>query len=507
MKFEGFIGPAYTLKSVNVDCQRCVNLFPELIESGRGKGGEVAYLKSTPGLLALIDLGTGPIRCIHVDPQGRVFAVRGDTMYLLTFNGTIWSSAALDCVHDSLGPTPSKVTLDSSTGIIKAASIQNSATDCATVFVDGVNTYLFWYYGSGSGDFGEFAAFGYEGVPGATHVVFIDGYFIFNKAETNQFFVTDFASFNVSPLSFASAEGDPDNIIALIANNRDLILINERSTEVFGNTGNADFPFERVQGGFIEKGGVAPYSIAKIEGFVFWLGRDEFGQGVVYATQSLQPQRISTHAIEFAIQGYADISAATGYTYQSGGHSFYVLNFDEATWVYDISTKLWHERAYTGDVGLERHRADVHCFIPEYGIHMVGDFENGQVYQLDDDTYSDDGNEITRLRTFPHVSSGLKNLFCSAMQLDMETGVGLDGSGQGSDPQVMMQFSNDGGHTFSSEMWASAGQKIGGIGQYKTRVRWTRLGVFRDRVYLIKITDPIPVTLIAVEIELEQGNS
>lgn len=500
MRFPGFIGPAYTLKSVNVDCQRCVNLYPEINENGKGKADEIAWLKSTPGLEKLINVGEGPIRLVHFDqttiigtgPTTRVFVVSGEEVYKLTCSGDVWSSELLG-------------TLETSEGVVRAVSMNSDGEQ--TVFVDGTLNYLYWRYDSGGGvyieTFGDFSSYGYASVASATHVVLLDGYLVYNVANSNQFFVSNLNSLIVDPLAFSSSEGDPDNIVALIENQRDLWILNERTTEIFVNTGNADFPFERVQGGFIEKGILAKYSVAKIESTVFWLGRDKAGQGVVFAGRGLNPERISTHAIETAIQSYVNTENAVGYTYQSGGHSFYVLNFEEATWVFDLSTKLWHERCYTNSGVLERHRANFHAFIPEFGIHMLGDYANNKIYKFNEDYLSDDTVEITRLRAAPHISSEMKRLTCNSFQLDFEAGVGIDGSGQGSDPQIMLQFSDDGGHSWSNEKWGAAGK----IGQYKQRAIWRRLGMFRDRVFRIKITDPVKVSLIGAELDLEQAAS
>lgn len=493
MRFKGFIGPAYTLKSVNVDAQRCVNLFPEMNEMGAGKESEIASLISTPGLLKISNVGFGPIRLVHLDPLNKIFVVSGSEMFKMNYiSAGVWTSTKIG-------------NLETSTGLVVAASIQIGA-NAKTVFVDGTNNYVFSFTSPSTETFSTFSVAGLSPVLGATHVVYIDGYFIFNTAGSNIFYVSDLNSLSVSALSFASAEGNPDSIVSIIANHRDLWLFNESTTEVFTNTGNADFPFERIQGGFIEKGCVAKFSVAKIDGIIFWLGRDASGQGIVYAAQGMSPQRISTHAIENSIQSYANMSAATAYTYQSGGHVFYVLNFPEATWVYDLNTKLWHERAFTNLGALERHRVDVLAFIPQYGIHMVGDYANEKVYQFSETTYSDDTAEITRLRASPHISNGNLKLFCSEFTLDMETGVGLD-TGQGSDPQVVLQYSDDGGHTWSNEAWTSAGGKIGGIGDFKKRVIWRRLGSFRDRVFRVKITDPVKVTLIGADMDIEGGIS
>jgi hypothetical protein len=514
VKLKGFVGPSYNLKSVNVDCQRSVNLYPEIIESGTGKNDSVVYLKSTPGLELLVEVGAGPIRCIHQDLNGTVLVVSGNELYRLNLVMGVW--------------TPTNLTTDemseflTSTGPVRAASIMEpfyneeysvNVNNYFTVFVDGSEeNYMYQYYlqdGAPIGpypfeQFAQYSAVGYPSVENATHVDIIDGYLVFNQTGSGKFFVSDLNSLFVPALNFAAAEGNSDSVVGLIGNRRDLWLLGERSIELFVNTGNADFPFERAGGGFIEKGCLAPYSIAKGDGAIFWLGRDDNGQGVVYIGQSLTPQRISTHAVEYAISTYENPENATAFTYQMGGHLFYVINFTEGTWVFDASTQLWHERAFTNSGVLERHRADCHAFLN--GIHFLGDYSNNKVYQYSENYYLDDETQITRLRTFPHFGN-LKYLYCNSFQLDMETGVGLDGSVQGSDPQVMFDWSDDGGHTWSSELWAAIGGKIGAIGDYKKRVIWRRLGKFRDRVLRIKITDPIPVTLIDADIDVVQGAS
>ncbi len=488
MKFQGFVGPSYTLNSVNVDSQRCVNLYPEIIESGAGKEGQTAYLKSTPGLQKVITVGAGPIRCVHVDYAGRILVASGNVLYLVSYNGTTWTSTNRGFFVTSTGP------------IIAASS------DTTTVLVDGTSNYIHnWDPGQLLDGLLLFNQLSYIGVAAATWVVFLDGYFIFNKAGTNQFFVSGYNKLTFNPLDFASAEGDPDKIIAFMTNYRDLWIFNEKTIEVFIRSSNPDFPFERASSGFIEKGCLAPNSVAKLEGFIVWLGRDSFGQAMVYAATGLNPQRISTHAVEQAIQKYANPKAARAYTYQSGGHLFYVLNFAEATWVYDGSTKMWHERAYTNAGNLERHRGEVVAFSPDLDLHLVGDYANGNIYKFSDSYYTDDMNPITRLRSFPHVSSDRKRLFFHSLEIDMETGVGLNGAVLGSDPQVMLQWSDDGGHTWSDETWTSAGGQVGGIGDFKKRVIWRRLGKSRDRVFRIAITDPVSVTLLGAELDIQPG--
>lgn len=509
MKLQGFIGPAYKLKSSNVDAQRCVNLYPEIIESGSGKGAQVAYLKKTPGLEEIFSLGDGPIRLIHVENFERdnptekniVYVFSGSQVYACSYQSGAWQTKRLI----RTGTLAVDIGLDTVNGPISAHSIKVSPTSYKTFFVDGYNNYIIESVNNDGGGttYADVAAFAYPPVIGATQVTWIDGYLILITKASNQFNVSSWLGTSFDPLDYATAEGNPDNIVAQIALNRDLWLFNTVSTEIFTNTGNPDFPFERVQSGYFEQGCAAAFSVAKTGGTVLWLSRDESGQGMVVASSGPSPVRISTHAIEYAISTYTDISTARAYTYQNEGHSFYVLNFDEATWVYDLTTKMWHERAYLNNGVLERHRGQTHGFLPNLGIHLVGDHETNQVYQLKENLNTDDGVAIKRLRSAPHISNELKRIFYGSLQIDLETGVGLDGSVQGSDPMIMMRFSDDGGHTWSNEKQAA----IGTLGNYKTRAIWRRLGQSRDRVFEISVTDPIDVTFIDAEIEIEPGGN
>lgn len=520
MKFQGFVGPAYKLNSVNVDCQRLVNMYPEVIESRFGKEAQVAYFKSTPGLEKIAEVGTGPIRLVHVDYSGQVIVVSGTEVYRLI--ETVAGVESINAVKiGDIGendPDPGSPVVDT-TRQVKAVSGTGGFYGFWTIITDG--SYQNYYYDHDAvylnEDFGNFAGAGYPPVSYATQVEYIDGYAVYIVPSDNKFYVSDWNNLSVDALSFATAEGNPDNINALQVIDRLLYIFNDKSIEVYSNTGNADFPFERVSGGFISVGNLAEYSPARVGGALFWLGRDENGQGSVYSIKGLNHQRISTHAIEQAISSYLNPQKAVGYCYSKDGHDFYILSFEEATWCYDLSTGLWHERAFTNDDGdLERHRVNQAVFrgtqvditsSDYFNVFFCGDYSNNKIYLSKNDIYQDDVNPITRLRTSPHFSGGGKNIFYKRFNLDMETGVGLDGSGVGSDPQVMLRFSNDGGHTWSSEAWASAGVKIGGIGNYKQRVFWNRLGRSRDRVFEIKITDPVPVTILGVDLDAELGET
>lgn len=475
MRFPGFIGPSYTLQSVNVDCQRCVNLFPEVNALGTGKEHEVAALVPTPGLRLLLTLTDSPMRGMWNASNGTLFVVAGATLYSVSSS---WVATSIGTLNTSTGP------------------VSISDNGLHVMLVDGSYGYT-WTIASST-----FAVITDPDFYAADQVTFQDGYFILNKKNSNQFFISGLNGITFAALDISTAEGKPDSVVGVLSANQNLIVFGSQSIEVYYDSGDT-FPFSRIQGAVVDVGCSAPFSVAKLQNSVYWLGGDETGSGIVYKTNGYQPVRISTPAIESVIRGLtsAQVASATAYTYQQGGHLFYCLNLPGtlSTWVFDASTELWHERAYLNLWSLERHRAE--CQAVAYGYNVVGDYQTGKVYALDPSTLTDNGTSIARVRSSPHFSQGMLNIRHNKFQLDMETGVGTSGTGQGVDPKVMLRWSDDGGHSWSNEYWVDSGK----VGKTKTRVIWRRLGASRDRVYEVRITDPVKTVLIGAEIDVEGG--
>jgi len=340
--------------------------------------------------------------------------------------------------------------------------------------------------------------------PGAVTVGYIDGYFVFNEPNSQKIWVTQLLDgTSVDPLEFASAEGNPDNAVAVFVDHREVWVFGDNSAEVWYDAGLTDFPLTRIQGAFNELGCAAPYSIAKMDNQIYWLGKDARGQGIVFRAAGYIGQRISTHAIEWQMQEYANLEDAVGYTYQQDGHSFYVLNFPTAntTWVFDVATGAWHERASFDNGQFNRHRGNSQMFFNS--TNVIGDYQNGKIYAFDLNEYSDAGQPQKWLRSWRALPTGANNLARTiqhSMQLDCETGVGLV-TGQGDNPQVMLRWSDDGGHTWSNEHWKSMGR----IGRSGYRTIWRRLGAtlkIRDRVYEISGTDPVRIYIMGAELLL-----
>lgn len=570
MRFPGFIGPSYTLQSVNADAQRCLNLYPEMNEIGTEKEQEVAALVGTPGLRLLAAMGLGPIRGVYTSSLGGLYVASGNTLYSVDSS---WTATSLGPLLTSSGPVSmadnglQMVCVDGPNGyyvtigqglIIQTDTLTvNTATD-AHVYTGLINAEP-WTYTAGPSDTPSTIATAIAaainaisgvavlavasgpvvtitalipGTPftdtttdallaiasttsnfsqitdpnflGADQVTFQDGYLIFNKPGTEEFYLSGLNAITFDALDIGTAEGLPDNLTGLISDQRNLYLFGSLSTEIFYDSGNT-FPFERIQGAFIPVGCTAAFTVANLQQAVYFLGQDKDGRGIVYRIQGYQAERISTHALEKVIAGISanSLSSSRAWTYVQGGHGFYCLTFPggESTWVFDTATSLWHERAYLSLGDTFRHRADCHAFA--YNTNVVGDYQNGNIYALDPTVYSDNGAAILRMRAAPHITKGLNRVFHSRFTLDMETGVGLDGIAQGTDPQAILDWSDDGGHTWSNEKQKSFGK----IGKTKARVVFNRLGASRDRVYRVKITDPVKVTLLGADLMLEEGDS
>ena len=455
-----------------------VNLYPEPLPTPEGKTG--GFLNRAPGLRKLATVGTGPIRGLWAYGDYG-YAVSGDRLYRID---STWNVQPI--------------------GLI-AGTGQVSMVDNGTQLFIATNP-ISYIYDAASEELAQITDIDF---PGAVTVGYLDGYFIFQEPNSDRFWTSELLDgTQIDPLSFASAEGMPDTLVSLFVDHREVWLFGTQSVEVWYDAALEGFPLARIQGAVNEFGCAATFSVAKMDNSLFWLGADARGHGIVFRANGYAGQRISTHAVEYAIQSYRVISDAIAFTYQQDGHSFYVLTFPsaQATWVYDAATGAWHERAGFANGQFIRHRANCQMFYSEEVV--VGDFQNGNIYAYDLDQYSDGDFAQKWLRSWRALPTGQNNLKRTAqhsLQIDMQTGVGLN-AGQGSNPQVMLRWSDDGGHTWSNEHWMSVGK----IGAYGTRAIRRRLGMtlkLRDRVYEISGTDPVKIAIVGAELGLSGTNA
>jgi hypothetical protein len=443
---------SYTARNVIAAAQRCLNLYME--KNPRGEDSpSTAY--QTPGLSRLgVPPEVGTVRGLYQSTNGQLFAAVGSGIY---FIDGAWEATLLGTI--AANTTPVKMRDNGVTLVIVDGSAFGWTVNVVThVFAVITDPNFF----------------------GANFVEIIDTFFLFNKPNSNIFYVspsnytagasgTDLvihagnvvssashafgpldvsqtinitagtgflvgfytivstalgeATLNTSPgtvgstagvwaegdmfdpLYFAAKSGYPDQIAGITAQNRNLWIIGgQQTSEIWFDAGAADFPFQIMPGPFIEHGTISIYSIANMGGSTFWLAQDLGGTAFVVEGSNFAALRISTWAIEQAIASYPILTNAIGFCYSQAGHAFYWLKFPSqgVDWVYDLTTKLWHERQWLSPTcDPEGHRA--FCAIYAYGVNICGDRLTGQLYQLDLLNPTDAGQPIERRRGFPHL--------------------------------------------------------------------------------------------------------
>lgn len=474
-QFAGFIGPSYTGRAMAADAERSVNLYLEKIESPGGATKSEYVLLSKPGLSLFCTLPNAQAIDCFYQTNGRAFAIAGGQLFELFANGTYLVRGQL------------------STG-----AAEMDANQSQLLIVAGGNGYA---YNLTSNSLSAITSAGW--VAGSRIAGNIDGYLICYEPGSQKFILSalnDVTQWDA--LDFGDAEGQTGNLIGAIADHRQLWLLCTDHGEVYYDSGQANFPFTRLEGAFMETGLIAPASLQRCDNTIFWLGGDDKGAGIVWRANGYTPLRVSNHAVEAAIQSYSRIDDAIAYVYQDGGHTFYCLHFPSAnggngaTWVYDCATQTWHERGYWQNGQYIADLARTHCYC--FGQHLVGDWQSGNVYVMSQSVYTDNGAPIRRMRTAPDLANGGQWTFYSELRILMQVGVGADGGiVPGSNPQIILQVSNDGGFTWGNERSVSFGQ----IGQYSTLVRWRQLGRSQNRAFKVVISEPVFVALIAADLD------
>lgn len=466
------IGAASRARSVNVQPDYRMNLHVEIADN------RVMSMYPRHGLQTWVNFGgSGGIRG-QITAGGYDWVVAGNTLYRVAASGTYTSIGAVGgsgAVAMAENGTQIMIGCGSSLGYVVTIAAATIAQITDPDFV------------------------------GADWVWFLDGFFLFGLTGSSQFYGTAlYDATSIDALDFASAEGAPDSIVVGIVDHRELLLFGEGSTEGWRNTGANGFPWERMDGAFMEHGCAARLSAVKIDNSVFFVGQDDKGRGMVWRIDGYSPVRISTHAVETAIAGYSDISDAYAWSFQDAGHTYYVLTFPSAnaTWCYDCANQTWSPYGWRNPVTAtqDRHRGANHVLFG--GHHVVGDHSLPILYRMRADMFADAGEPISQIYRFPYPRSENKRVFIERTELVCETGIGLV-IGQGSDPQAMLRISRDGGHTWGNERLVSLGE----IGQYSKRAYWNRCGQGRQLVGEITVTDPVATAWIGISVQIEEGDS
>lgn len=326
---------------------------------------------------------------------------------------------------------------------------------------------------------------------GAKKMAVLDNYGGFIEPNSGRFFISDLTDFSVyDPLDFATAESAPDNLLSIEALT-EFALFGEETIELWENVGGSDFPFERIANGVINCGCGAANATCTADNTYYWIDQDRLARRL----EGNVPRRISHEGVEERWQDYSTIADALAFSYVYDGHTFVVFTFPTAgaTWVYDINTQEWHERQ---SYGHDHWRAQwvVKC----YGKTLVGDTQSGNIGEIHATTYSEWGEVLSREATTGVTYAENNWMFCRRLEVDMEVGQGTE-TGQGSNPVMMIEVSDDGGVNFR----ALPSKSIGTTGQTRKRVHWDGMGRTRERVHRFRVTDPVPFIINAARLDVE----
>ena len=453
-----FFGIGQQGKSRTVTAQRHLNLYAEF-QKDQDKS-QIAFF-GTPGLTLEATIGDNPIRgwiavgnVYYVVQRGLFYEVNSSGV--ATFRGTLDTiSGRVDMAYNgtliliTTGTSGYTHTLSSNTfAIISDSDFPDAAITCT------------W----------------------------LDGNFIVDQGSGDEFQISPSGT-AWDALDFATAESNPDGLVRVFADNGELVLFGQKTVEFWGNIGASDFPFAPIKGATQEFGLIARWSVCQFNSGLAALMTNAGGEAQVVFIQGYVPRVLSSQEIDSIINRYTTLSDASFYAYNLGGHPMLQCNFptEGKSWLYDASTQMWSPLEY-GMAGA-RHRGEMQLNFQNKSL--IADYEFGLVYNLAPDTYTDNGTAIAREIVSRHLFNGNKRERIDQLYVDMQVGVGLT-SGQGSDPQVMLQISKNNGATWGTELWKG----IGAIGNYLQRIVWRRLGIARDWTFKLRVTDPVKVVFI-----------
>jgi len=467
-----FCGPTYKSEVPFLTYQECINFYLRPY-------GEKMVLLGTPGLEEWVDLLVGDeVRGIL--PFGDyLYIVNKDKFQKVDSGGNITDIGDVDLLRSSgqVGMATNGV------DIVMVAGVDGYVYDFATeTLVQIVDV-----------DF-----------PGGDNIVQIDGYYLVNNPGTGQIYrsdINDGSSWD--GLAFSTAGGDPDYIISIITDHRDVWIIGEYTTEIWYNTGAPIFNFARIEGAFIDQGGTTHHSRTRINNAVYWLGQDYNGNMQVFQAAGRQPIVISTPAISHQISQCV-LSDVFMFSYQQLSHNFIVITFptSKLTLVYDSTTSMWHERSSL--VGGVDHRWRANCQALFKGEIIVGGFNDHKLYKVKTDVYTDGDSEMISTRTTGVIRESQNRITVDEVHLLAEPAVGLivGEDAEDVDPMAMFSWSKDGGRTFSAEVDIPLGK----IGEYENRARITQLGQGVNWVFRVRISAAVRRAILGAVMVVEKDD-
>lgn len=455
-------GPTYASRSTSVSAQHTKNFYIE----ADPQANEQAALMPFPGLKSFSSAGNGPIKGLQIY-KGTVYCVSGSELYSVNSVGVSTLIGTVNC-GDRVSMVEDDNNLVIATGTTKPYEYDGTLTLGTDADLPTANT----------------------------------------VAEINDRVIYDditgiaFADLN-TPLTVNSANVLSTNTrsgtnpcVAVVTHKQQVYAFCKKTIEVSYFTGTGTPPYSRVNNATQETGTEAPYTVTYNKDYIYYLGSDRN----VYQLSGFSSRPISNPAIGKEIENYETVSDAYGYCFNFDSQFFYLLSFptEGHTWLFNQNVGIWTNLGYDVSGGASL----ISGYTYAYGKHLVGDRRNPNIYELDFSTYTDNGDTIQRIRTTRSISGkdfGIpgKRLFMSSLRLLIEPGQSLVTA----ESQIIMQYSDDDGKTWSSERWLY----IGDQGDNTYQIEWFGLGSFYKRMFRFIMSDAIKWVLVSLEADVEVG--
>jgi hypothetical protein len=513
-RFPGLIGGSYPDRAIQANPERAINWYPARLDSPGAGAKSAGVMRSKPGL---------SLFCTLQASYGGTTVTASQIYLLYQVNGTVLCLS--DWISDGSPLNKSAfwiINYNGTSTLIGAPILPpgNVATYGWPGMVANQNQVLITcgggvvVYNLGSNSLTYVSGYTGNGPWGSAALAspcFLDGYFLARQVNSQVYWMSNLNDATTwNGLNFGSAEGQAGNIEAMIVDHRLLWFIMTDHAEAYYDIGGANFPMTRLDGAVIPQGIDATGTLALADNTFFWVsGNSNQGYGQIYRAAGYVPQRVSSYALENAMQSFPTIADASGYCYQENGETFYRADFPSApgatgqpgagqTWVLDCGRGLWHERAYwnVGGNYLQRDLAGCHTMLGD--MHLVGDYQSGRIYVQSASYSTDNGTPIWRSRITPSIANGGRRTFYGPLTVLVEVDEGLDGN-PSSTPALNLQVSNDGGQTWTS----AAPQSLGSPSAWNTHLRWPKLGSSFNRAYQFTCTEKLSVTLIDADHEIK----
>lgn len=443
----------YQYDDPSVSSRNLINCTAEPVPAGKSQ----VLIKRMPGIDDLTTLGTAG-RGEHRF-KGDLYVVSGTSLFKRTLGGA-------------------ETTVGTIAGSNRVSIADNGIDMCIVSEPDG-------YFSDGVTV--DKITDGFFTSGGAKDVDILDGFFVFTRPDSEIFFNTLLKSRTLDALNFASADRSSDNLVGLIVDQGEIFLAGEKTCEFFYNASlSPGSPFARSPNGLIEIGCAAGDTLAKIDNTIFWLANDDTVRRLAART----PVIVSKPGISDLIKDQ-DSSQAFGFSYTFEEKLYYVLTWPELTLEYDLNASEWHVRKSR----LKDLWRPVN--IIEFNGLTVLDALSGQVGTLNSSTKTEFGEiQLVKFGFNAVYVEGL-NLAHDRLELNISVGRGAT-SGQGSNPEIILSISEDGGSTFTEYQRRS----LGALGKRETRVFWTGLGSSRNRVYEFTLSDPVDMFVFDANLDV-----